>query len=423
MKVKPGYKIEKLRFGYTEEIPDDWNEKSLDFFLDVNMGQSPPSASYNFVEDGVPFIQGVSEFRTLNPEIAVWCTEPKKIAEKDEILFSVRAPVGKMNISTSKMCIGRGISALKPKKNAILMYCYYLLQQYIHRFIPFSQGIPYDAINKPKLSKTKFPFTENIDEQNQILYILSNVDDVIEITSQTIEQLQHLKHGMLEKLMTEGLNHSQLEQVKIGFLRKSIKLPNDWEVSPLNDLTDKEIGDGIHTTPEYVENSIFYFINGNNLDNGSIVFPQKTKTVSEDEYKKYRLNLSERTVLLSLNGTIGNLAFFKNEKIILGKSACYMNCNDKLDPTFLFYLFQSNLLKSYIISQQTQTSIPNLSLHSVRNTPIPHPKSITEQTQIALILSNVDSVIALTKSYKSKLEILKKGIISKLLTGELRVKI
>ena len=103
--------------------------------------------------------------------------------------------------------------------------------------------------------------------------------------------------------------------------------------------------------------------------------------VEESEYKKYKLDLGKNTVLLSINGTIGNLSFYRNEKVILGKSACYINCNDDLDPEFLFYLLQSNLLKKHFRSELTKTSIPNLSLaKSIRNTIIALPLTSIPKT-------------------------------------------
>jgi type I restriction enzyme S subunit len=155
----------------------------------------------------------------------------------------------------------------------------------------------------------------------------------------------------------------------------------------LKDITNA-LGDGIHSTPNYVQNSEFYFINGNNLRNGSIVITQKTKMVAQTEYQKYKLDLNENTVLLSINGTIGNLSFYRNEKVILGKSACYINSNNKLNVEFLFYLLQSNLIKNYFRKELTKTSIPNLSLKSVRMAPIALPplpiqKQIVQNIKIA----------------------------------------
>src|SRR5690554_6039328 len=116
-----------------------------------------------------------------------------------------------------------------------------------------------------------------------------------------------------------------MDMVKQGYKQTEIGvIPEDWEVQYLSDLTNR-IGDGIHSTPLYSDNDDFYFINGNNLGNGRINIDSVTKTVSYDQYKLHKRDLSNNTILLSINGTIGNIAFFRNEPIILGKSACYIN--------------------------------------------------------------------------------------------------
>ena len=192
------------------------------------------------------------------------------------------------------------------------------------------------------------------------------------------------------------------------------EIPEDWEVKKLNEITNK-IGDGIHSTPEYVEHSEYYFINGNNLINGKITYFENTKNVSKEEFLKYELKLNENTILLSINGTIGNVAFYNKEKIILGKSASYIICNDKLNTLFLFYQLQSNLTKKYFSTQLTGTTISNLSLSSIRNM-IFHLPLFPEQQKIASILSNVDNLIDSTSKIIENSKSLKTGLMQKLLT-------
>ena len=195
---------------------------------------------------------------------------------------------------------------------------------------------------------------------------------------------------------------------------KEIEIPEEWEVKKLNEITNK-IGDGIHSTPEYVEHSEYYFINGNNLINGKITYFENTKNVSKEEFLKYELKLNENTILLSINGTIGNVAFYNKEKIILGKSASYIICNDKLNTLFLFYQLQSNLTKKYFSTQLTGTTISNLSLSSIRNM-IFHLPLFPEQQKIASILSNINNLIESTRQVIENSKSLKTGLMQKLLT-------
>ena len=125
-KPKQGYKLAKSLFGKYEEIPEEWELEEVEHFLKITMGQSPPSKSYNDEKIGLFFYQGVTDFGIIHPNPTVWCTDPKKTAEENQILFSVRAPVGETNITETRCCLGRGVASIDPKQNN-LRYCYFLI--------------------------------------------------------------------------------------------------------------------------------------------------------------------------------------------------------------------------------------------------------------------------------------------------------
>jgi len=128
---------------------------------------------------------------------------------------------------------------------------------------------------------------------------------------------------------------------KKGFKKTEVGLiPEDWEIKVIDQLTSR-VGDGIHATPNYDESGPYYFINGNNLANGKIHITEATKKVSEDEYKIHKRDLSDTTILLSINGTIGNVAFYRNEPVLLGKSAAYINIVPNAKKEYLFYQLQN----------------------------------------------------------------------------------
>ncbi|MBI4765936.1 MAG: restriction endonuclease subunit S, partial [Deltaproteobacteria bacterium] len=96
------------------EIPKTWKWVQIETIAHVEMGQSPSSEFYNQHREGLPFYQGKADFGKIHPTPRYWCTAPTKLAEKDDILISVRAPVGPTNIATEMCCIGRGLAALRP---------------------------------------------------------------------------------------------------------------------------------------------------------------------------------------------------------------------------------------------------------------------------------------------------------------------
>ena len=194
----------------------------------------------------------------------------------------------------------------------------------------------------------------------------------------------------------------------------------DWSLTTLNQLSTK-IGDGIHATPKYDERGAIPFINGNNLVNGRVVINENTKRISNEEFQKYNQVLSDRTLFLSINGTIGNLAFYKNEKVLLGKSVCFINLKNDLDKKFIYLLLQSPQLTKTLNSELTGTTIKNLSLATVRNSEFYCPIE-AEQTKIASFLSAVDEKISQLTQKQELLSQYKQGMMQKLFSQQIRFK-
>lgn len=188
---------------------------------------------------------------------------------------------------------------------------------------------------------------------------------------------------------------------------------NSWDCTILEKLS-KKIGDGIHSTPSYDDDGTFYFINGNNLNRGKIVITSSTKRVSEKEaYKNNAENLEADSILMSINGTIGNVALYNNEPIMLGKSACYINSKDNVDKKFLFYYLQYPKTQSYFEAELTGTTIKNLSLQSIRKTKICIP-TIEEQHKISHFLQKIDERIATQNKIIEDWKKLKSAIVEEL---------
>ncbi len=156
------------------------------------------------------------------------------------------------------------------------------------------------------------------------------------------------------------------------------------------------IGDGLHGTPEYDANGDYFFINGNNLGYQKISFNDNTKKVNDSMFKKHGIHFDPiNTVFLSINGTIGNVSFYNNEKIVLGKSVAYFKIKSpELHTRYLFYFLQTNYAKQYFENQKTGSTIKNLGLKSLRAFEIPIP-SDDEQLYI---VATMDKFYNLTNS-------------------------
>ena len=177
----------------------------------------------------------------------------------------------------------------------------------------------------------------------------------------------------------------------------------EWKEVTLGEVSSK-IGDGLHGTPKYDDEGSYYFINGNNLNCGKIIIKDDTKRVGIDEFVKNQKELNEQTILVSINGTIGNVAKYNNEPCILGKSACYINVIKKVDKEFIYYVLTSANFKRNITNEATGTTIKNVSLKQMREYKFYIPCNLADQRRIASILSSLDRKIELNNKINADLE-------------------
>ena len=177
----------------------------------------------------------------------------------------------------------------------------------------------------------------------------------------------------------------------------------EWKEVTLGEVSSK-IGDGLHGTPKYDDEGSYYFINGNNLNCGKIIIKDDTKRVGIEEFVKNQKELNEQTILVSINGTIGNVAKYNNEPCILGKSACYINVIKEVDKEFIYYILTSANFKRNITNEATGTTIKNVSLKQMREYKFNIPCNISDQRRIASILSSLDRKIELNNKINADLE-------------------
>ena len=166
-------------------------------------------------------------------------------------------------------------------------------------------------------------------------------------------------------------------------------LPIGWIWERLRNITEI-IGDGIHGTPNFDDNGKYYFINGNNLVGGKIVLKDSTKKVNENEFLLHRKPLTLNTILLSINGTLGNIAYYNNEPIILGKSACYISLSKDISKEYVRVVLETKSFLDYAVHRATKTTIANISLNAIRTFLFPVPP-LAEQKRI---VEKIDEIFA-----------------------------
>ena len=169
-------------------------------YFELIMGQSPPSSSYNNKKEGLPFLQGNAEFGDMYPMYEKYTRSPLKIAKENDILMSVRAPVGEINLSKDNICIGRGLGAIRIIKGNYLFY-YYYLNHIKEKIKNLGQGSTFKAVTINELKKITLPIP-SIEEQNKIVSILSTIDKKLEIQKARKEKIERVKKGLMDELLT-----------------------------------------------------------------------------------------------------------------------------------------------------------------------------------------------------------------------------
>lgn len=175
----------------------NWEKKKLEDISNITMGQSPDSDFVNTEKIGTPFLQGNAEFTNKYPIEKYWCTKPQKIANPTDILLSVRAPVGAINIANKKFCIGRGLSAIFFNCNKL--FGKYNLEFNLFQLIKKSQGSTFSSINKKDISEVIL-FIPCLEEQTKIADFLSAFDRKLENQKAQLEHWKQIKKGLLQQM-------------------------------------------------------------------------------------------------------------------------------------------------------------------------------------------------------------------------------
>lgn len=191
----PGWENTKIVDG----VPEGWEKLPLSSFADIVMGQSPKSEFYNTTHDGIPFHQGVGSYGKRFVVDNIFSNSYARIAEAGSILFSVRAPVGRLNITKNKIAIGRGLAALNHKKG-YQSFLFYLLKDRFFKDDLLGNGSIFASISKNELYNQVFIVPNNF-LANQFNIIVPNIDRKISIIDEQLNRLVKTRDRLLSKLM------------------------------------------------------------------------------------------------------------------------------------------------------------------------------------------------------------------------------
>ncbi len=234
------YRQAVLKAAFEGKLTEEWRmrnnlrlsfkEVSLKDTADIIMGQSPPSSTYNFEKIGLPFYQGKKEFGNLYPTPEKYCSKPEKIAKSNDILISVRAPVGPTNICKEKSCIGRGLAAIGAKEEINRNYLLYFLRYFVFNLIKKSTGTTFNAISKATLEGFKvllFSLSEQEQMVQEIESRLSVCDKLEDTIQQSLNKIEYLRQSILKKAFEGKLVSQDPNDLPACELLKQIKNKKD----------------------------------------------------------------------------------------------------------------------------------------------------------------------------------------------------
>lgn len=390
-----------------------WEVKKLGEVCDFQNGFAFKSKTYK--EDGQPILR-ITNIQNQSLEIndLVYFHENDykenfdrfKVYKDDLVIAMSGGTTGKLGINKSDIVfyLNQRVGKFIPKENLSKTYLYYFLSTKVEESLRIAAGAAQPNLSTEQINNFEIPLP-TLQEQQRIVTILDEAFTAIDKGKANTEQ---------NLINAKELFESELQRV---FSEKG----KDWEEKTLKEITT-HLGDGLHGTPKYTIDGEYYFVNGNNLMDGKIVFKESTKRVSLDQYEKYKKNLTDRTILVSINGTLGNVAFYDNEKIILGKSACYFNINEKVDKYFIKYNLSSSIFLNYANKEATGATIKNVSLKSMRDYKIILPPIKQQQSIVSKLDALREQTQKLEAVYTQKLqdlEELKKSVLQKAFSGEL----
>ncbi|BEV08750.1 restriction endonuclease subunit S [Methylophilus sp. DW102] len=329
-----------------------------------------------------------------------------RLVHPGDFLLTNSMSFGRPYIVNTTGCIHDGWLVLSGDKNKVNQdYFYHLLgSDLLHKkFSSLAAGAVVKNLNINLVKNVEVPLPP-LTEQQKIAAILDAADSLRQKDQELVERYTALSQSLFLEMFGDPVTN-----------------PMGWSYTQLNNLVSK-LGDGLHGTPEYSDDGEYFFINGNNLNHGAIEFFPETKKVSKAEFDKHKKNLNDSTILVSINGSIGKVAFYNGEKIILEKSACYFNTNEKLiNKIYLFRLIESPYFLKYAMGGATGSTIKNVSLKTMRELPVPMPP-INMQNQFAERAQLIEAQKQQAQRSLEKSEALFNSLLQRAFTGELTAK-
>ena len=381
-------------------LPDGWRLARLGEVAEVVMGQSPPGTTVfdwngnSTISRGLPFIQGNAEFGAQFPKPLKWCAQPAKVARADDLLISVRAPVGETNRANAALGIGRGLAAIRFAEPNTHAFGWHAVNHAKGALGSVTQGSTFKAIDGQALRSLPI-LLPPLPEQRAIAAVLDAIDESIECTEAVIAAAGRLRDALLHELLTRGVPgwHTQWKDGPgIG------TIPAAWDVVRLGDVAEVQTGRAVNRKAHQNGSLEAPYLSVANVKDGYLDLDVvKTMLVAPFEINRYRL--LDGDVLFTEGGDadkLGRGTVWRNEiALCLHQNHIFAvrPSQDTLYAEFLAAFAASSRGKQYFLGAAKQTTnLASMNATQLRQMPLPLP-SPQEQRAIVSVLDGLSGMI------------------------------
>ena len=318
-------------------------------------GQSPQSKYYNTTGEGVPFFQGKADFGELYPTVRVYCSKPTKIAEKDDILLSVRAPVGPTNLSPGKVCIGRGLTAIRPDDSLDLKYLLNYFRYFEIQLASKGTGTTFKAITQAVVKNLEIPIPPK-DEQRRIVSrieeLFSKLDKGVETLQTTKQQLAVYRQAVLKEAFARIEEKRTIREMSVMVTSGS----RGW-------------------AKYYADNGALFIRIGNLGHIGiSICFDDVQCVDLPDKAEGIRSRLYGNDVLVSITADLGSIGYVPENipEAYINQHIAMIRFKNPIQGKFMAWYLRSEYGKKDLLKNKRGGGKQGLGLDDIRNTKVPN---------------------------------------------------
>ena len=347
----------------------------------INMGQSPDSNSYNDCGEGLPFFQGNADFGEMYPVTRKWCSSPTKIASENDILISVRAPIGALNYAKESCCIGRGLAALTPNKSKVSpAFIFWLLKSKNEELNSKGTGSTFKAIGRKVLEETLIP-NISLGEQIVCAKALEKIYYIMQTCQQQLQKLDDLVKARFVELFGD-----------------TVLNPFGWEKALLSTVCD--VRDGTHDSPSYYETG-YPLVTSKNVSSGKINLTD-CSLICESDFKKIneRSKVDTGDIIMPMIGTIGKPVIVDIEPNFAIKNVALIKFKDssRVLNAYVRALLMSDYFEDAVLSKVRGGTQKFISLGDIRKLCV-LVAPMEKQEQFVMFVNQVDkSKVAVQKS-------------------------